>query len=212
MKIERIITPHNIEWGRIYVSRPRELRFMKAPQDNEEAQWTWVSIDELLRTLKEVHFARKGTRALEKEEPNLTFGELVENFRPLFVLRHLCLDEYEPHMRLRPPFRHITLDPKDERMFGCNSISEYRAMDVPLGQVLIPKGCSVNLQAMVTDLRMHHIDAVPPPGYAQAAVADAPPMLWAHSYSETEHVQLELKKTPNPHWTWGKVITTPLGA
>lgn len=211
MIANKIVTPGNQEWGALYLDEPRVLRFYGAPKDNERAKWKWVNVKELMRSLIEFHYASK-QRSVHKSDPNLTLRELINNFRPLFVLQHLHLGQYQLKMNYATPFLVAKLSPDNENMLVCDQISPLAAVFHNPEEVLVPFRFSENVRELIIGLGMYNIDDIPPSGHSNQAAAGQPPTLWAHSLAGHEHVMLSLAKGSTPRWTWGDVIRTPLGA
>ncbi len=222
MIAEHIVTPGNPEWGTLFLAEPRVLSFYGARPGNDRAKWKWVTVKELMRSLIEFHYARKRRMDIHASDPNLTFKELIENFRPLFVLEHLRLHQYLQKMNVATPFLRVKMDPDNVWLLDCGQISPEGAKHHDPEEVLVPNGFSERVRELIIGLGMYNIDDVPPPCQEEQAeriektwphlTSAAPPPLWAHSLAETEHVQLFLSKGPAARWNWGDVITTPLGA
>lgn len=207
-----IATPGNREWGTLYLDEPRVLRFYGSQPGNDRAKWKWVTVKELMRSLIEFHYASKQRMYIDRSDPNLTFGELINNFRPLFVLEHLPLWQYEEKMNVATPFLRAKMDPDNERLLLCGQISPVSVIEYNQEQALVPYGFSKRVRELIIGLGMFIIDDEPPPGLVLHKDPGQPPALWAHSLADTDHVQLALSRGPNPRWTWGDVLRTPLGA
>lgn len=224
MIIEKIITPWNPIWGTLFTSEPFEHQFYQPPDDNEKAKWKWVTVKDRLRTLIEFEMVRRSGNTPLSSEPNMSFRDLVENFRPLFIHEHLHLPVYAHRMIQSKPFLHARVDPKDARNLLCDLVTAAAAEAMDPGQIFVPAGWSRNIGILIKEYRMHHIDDRAPPGHRESnepepvgaarsyPSGERPPDLWAHSLSDTSHLKLRLTGGTKPHWTWGDVFTTPLGA
>ena len=212
MIVEKIVTPANQQWGAFFTSEPPEHQFYGGPADNDRAKWKWVCIKDLLRNMIEFQMVKQRATALHGSEPNITFRELIENFRPLMIPLLLWLKEYETRTNTERFFMHAHADEKDPWLLRCHLVSTLGALDMNPAHIYVPAGWSRNVSRLVKELGMHHIDNMPPPGHVEHVPAGHPPPLWAHSLSDTSHVRLELTGGANPRWTWGEIFTTPLGA